>query len=58
MLLLIVGLIVAYLLPIALFGFLSKGKFGEGFIRFSFATKLDLIKKAMDRIEKAMKKLK
>ncbi len=34
------------------------GKYGEGFLRFSFATKLNLIEKAMDRIERATKKLK
>ena len=28
------------------------GKYGEGYLRFSYATKLDLIKKALDRIEK------
>ncbi|MDO8537505.1 MAG: pyridoxal phosphate-dependent aminotransferase [archaeon] len=34
------------------------GKFGEGFIRISYATNYFLIEKAMDRIEKAMRKLK
>jgi aspartate/methionine/tyrosine aminotransferase len=34
------------------------GRYGEGFIRFSYATDFNLIKKAMDRIEKALKKLK
>jgi len=33
------------------------GKHGEGFIRISYATNYSLIEKAMDRIEKAMKKL-
>jgi aminotransferase len=33
------------------------GKYGEGFVRFSYATRFDLIEKAMDRIEKAVKKL-
>lgn len=31
------------------------GKYGEGYLRFSYATKLDLIKKALDRIEKFLK---
>tara|TARA_Y100000310_G_scaffold265358_2_gene276370 strand:+ start:5328 stop:6482 length:1155 start_codon:yes stop_codon:yes gene_type:complete len=31
------------------------GKYGEGFVRFSYATDLKLIKKAMDRIEKVLK---
>ena len=34
------------------------GKMGENYIRFSFATSFSLIKKAMNRIEKSMKKLK
>lgn len=34
------------------------GKFGEGYIRCSYATSLPLIKKAMDRLEKFMKKYK
>lgn len=33
------------------------GRYGEGFVRFSYATKFDKIKIAMDRIEKAVKKL-
>ena len=33
------------------------GKYGEGFIRFSYATKFSSIEKAMDRIEKVIKKL-
>lgn len=31
------------------------GKYGEGYIRFSYATKLFLIRKAIDRIEKCLK---
>jgi len=31
------------------------GKYGEGYIRFSYATKFNLIEKAMDRIEKYLK---
>ena len=31
------------------------GNFGEGFIRCSYATKFELIEKAMDRIEKYLK---
>ena len=31
------------------------GKYGEGYIRFSYATKIELIKKALDRIEKHLK---
>lgn len=34
------------------------GKYGEGFVRFSYATAYAKIVKAMDRIEKAVKKLK
>ena len=34
------------------------GKYGEGYIRMSYATAYDKIEKAMDRIEKATKKLK
>ncbi len=34
------------------------GRFGEGYIRFSYATKYKLILKAMDRLEKFVKKLK
>ena len=34
------------------------GKYGEGYIRCSYATSLPLIKKAMDRLEKFMKKYK
>jgi aminotransferase len=34
------------------------GRYGEGFVRISYATELSLIKKAMNRIEKAVKKLK
>lgn len=34
------------------------GKFGEGYIRLSYATSYDLIDKALDRIEKAVRKLK
>lgn len=34
------------------------GKFGEGYIRLSYATSYDLIEKALDRIEKAAVKLK
>ena len=30
------------------------GRYGEGFVRFSYATDLKLIKKAMDRIEKVL----
>jgi len=33
------------------------GKYGEGFIRLSYATSLDKIKIAMDRIERSIKKL-
>ncbi|MCD6522420.1 MAG: pyridoxal phosphate-dependent aminotransferase [Candidatus Diapherotrites archaeon] len=33
------------------------GRYGEGFIRLSYATKYELIEEAMDRIEKACKKL-
>jgi aminotransferase len=33
------------------------GRYGEGHVRFSYATKFDLIKKAMDRLEKAVKTL-
>ena len=32
------------------------GRFGEGYIRFSYATKYALIEKAMDRIEKFLRK--
>ena len=28
------------------------GKYGEGYLRFSYATKIELIKKAMERLEK------
>jgi aminotransferase len=34
------------------------GKYGEGHLRFSYATDYKLIEKAMDRIEKALKKIK
>lgn len=34
------------------------GRFGEGFLRFSYATRFDLIEKAMERIEKALRKMK
>jgi aminotransferase len=34
------------------------GKFGEGYIRLSYATAYDLIEKALDRIEKTVAKLK
>ncbi len=34
------------------------GRYGEGHVRFSFATDFNLIKKAMDRIERAAKLLK
>ncbi|MBU3958156.1 MAG: pyridoxal phosphate-dependent aminotransferase [Nanoarchaeota archaeon] len=34
------------------------GKYGEGFVRFSYATAFDRIEQAMERIEKAVKKLK
>jgi aminotransferase len=34
------------------------GKFGEGYIRLSYATAYDLIEKALDKIENAVKKLK
>ncbi|TRZ55089.1 pyridoxal phosphate-dependent aminotransferase [archaeon] len=34
------------------------GKFGEGFVRFSYATAFDKIEEAMKRVEKAVKKLK
>jgi aspartate/methionine/tyrosine aminotransferase len=34
------------------------GRCGEGFVRCSYATSYDKIKIAMDRIEKAVKKLK
>lgn len=34
------------------------GRYGEGFVRFSYATAYDLIVKAMDRIEKVVKRLK
>ncbi|MFH1444884.1 MAG: pyridoxal phosphate-dependent aminotransferase [Nanoarchaeota archaeon] len=34
------------------------GKYGEGYVRFSYATAYDKIEKAMDRIEKSTKKLK
>lgn len=33
------------------------GRYGEGFLRFSYATNFNLIKKAMDRIEKSVKLL-
>lgn len=33
------------------------GKYGEGFVRFSYATAYDLIAKGMNRIEQAVKKL-
>jgi aspartate/methionine/tyrosine aminotransferase len=33
----------------------SFGKFGEGYLRFSYATALDQIKEALDRIDKLMK---
>ena len=32
------------------------GKYGEGFVRISYATKLELIKKALDKIENYLKK--
>ncbi len=34
------------------------GKFGEGFVRFSYATAFDKIEEAMERVEKAVKRLK
>ncbi len=34
------------------------GEFGEGYIRLSYATSYELIEKALDRIENAVKKLK
>ena len=37
---------------------LEFGKGGSNFIRFSYATEYSLIEKAMDRVEKAMKKIK
>ncbi len=35
---------------------LEFGAYGEGYVRFSYATKYELIEKAMDRIEKFLKK--
>jgi aspartate aminotransferase len=34
----------------------SFGKFGEGYLRISFANSIENIKKALDRIEKSLKK--
>jgi len=34
------------------------GRYGEGYVRLSYATKPDLIERALNRIEKAVKKLK
>jgi aspartate/methionine/tyrosine aminotransferase len=34
----------------------SFGKFGEGYLRLSFANSIENIKKALDRIEKSLKK--
>jgi aspartate/methionine/tyrosine aminotransferase len=34
------------------------GRYGEGYVRFSFATDFNLIKKAMDRVERTVKFLK
>ena len=31
------------------------GKYGEGYLRFSYATKMPLIKEALDRIEAFLK---
>ncbi len=42
---------------VAVFPGSDFGRFGEGFVRFSYATNFKLIKKAMDRIEKAVKRL-
>ena len=32
------------------------GNYGEGFVRFSYATKYELIEKALERIEKFLRK--
>ncbi len=43
---------------VACLGGTSFGKYGQGFIRFSYANSLENINKAADRIEEALKKLK